>query len=142
MANELTTATSAVKRLEVLKKDLCEKVDEQTVNLNEVAQKSMLNEDEFRDKVLKYEQLQIKSEKMQGYVGDLELTKNNLLVEVETLKLQQDRLLVEQKNQSEKFHELNQIHLNDTHPAISTVELLRILVDEEKLPFDDAWSIT
>lgn len=64
MANELSTATTAVKRLEVLKKDLCEKVDEQTVNLNEVAQKSMLNEDEFRDKVLKYEQLQIKSEKM------------------------------------------------------------------------------
>ena len=37
--NELSTATSAVKRLEVLKKDLSVKIDEQTVNLNEVNQK-------------------------------------------------------------------------------------------------------
>ena len=31
--------------------------------------------------------------------------------------------------------------MNDTHPAISTVELLRILIDEEKLTYDAAWDI-
>jgi starch phosphorylase len=36
----------------------------------------------------------------------------------------------------DKFSEKNQIQLNDTHPAIATVELLRILIDEEKLNYD------
>jgi starch phosphorylase len=40
-----------------------------------------------------------------------------------------------------KFPELNKIQLNDTHPAISTVELLRILIDEEMLAFEEAWSV-
>jgi len=39
------------------------------------------------------------------------------------------------------FADKNKIQLNDTHPAIGTVELLRILVDEEMLPFEEAWSV-
>ncbi len=34
------------------------------------------------------------------------------------------------------------IQLNDTHPAIAVVELMRILVDEEKLDWNYAWELT
>ena len=33
------------------------------------------------------------------------------------------------------------IHINDTHPALCVAELMRILVDEEKLDWDVAWDI-
>jgi starch phosphorylase len=43
------------------------------------------------------------------------------------------------------LHELglrNAVHLNDTHPALTPLELMRLLVDEHALPWDQAWRIT
>ncbi|MEN6566403.1 MAG: glycogen/starch/alpha-glucan phosphorylase [Veillonellales bacterium] len=34
------------------------------------------------------------------------------------------------------------VHINDTHPAVAVPELMRILMDEEGLGWEDAWSIT
>lgn len=34
------------------------------------------------------------------------------------------------------------IHINDTHPALAVAELMRLLIDEEKLDWEDAWSLT
>ncbi len=34
------------------------------------------------------------------------------------------------------------IQMNDTHPSLSVAELMRILVDQAKLPWDTAWDIT
>jgi starch phosphorylase len=40
------------------------------------------------------------------------------------------------------FAEKNCFQLNDTHPSISVAELMRLLMDEHGLNWDDAWKIT
>lgn len=40
------------------------------------------------------------------------------------------------------LHEKVAIHINDTHPVLAIPELMRILLDEEKLDWEEAWNIT
>ena len=39
------------------------------------------------------------------------------------------------------FGRHNAVHLNDTHPALAPAELMRLLIDEQGLAWDEAWAI-
>ena len=41
-----------------------------------------------------------------------------------------------------QFAERNVFQLNDTHPSVSVAELMRLLLDEYDLQWDEAWAIT
>jgi starch phosphorylase len=41
-----------------------------------------------------------------------------------------------------RFGEKFAVQMNDTHPALAVVELMRILVDERSIEWDQAWAIT
>ena len=42
----------------------------------------------------------------------------------------------------EDFDKCVALHINDTHPALIVAELMRMLLDEEELDWEDAWKIT
>ncbi len=41
-----------------------------------------------------------------------------------------------------KFYEKATFQLNDTHPTVAVAELMRVLMDEEGLTWDEAWDVT
>ncbi len=52
------------------------------------------------------------------------------------------RIHLLRKKSLDSFHESFAVQLNDTHPAIAVAELMRLLVDEHLLPWEQAWEIT
>ncbi|MDE6024379.1 MAG: glycogen/starch/alpha-glucan phosphorylase [Lachnospiraceae bacterium] len=54
------------------------------------------------------------------------------------------RAILKFKENNDDIHKLPEkvtFQLNDTHPTVTVAELMRILVDEENLEWDDAWDI-
>jgi starch phosphorylase len=49
---------------------------------------------------------------------------------------------MQQYNEVRNLADKVAIHLNDTHPAVAVAELMRILVDQHGLDWDEAWDIT
>lgn len=56
----------------------------------------------------------------------------------------QDILRIQRQfgGKTEKFHEKVAIQLNDTHPSIAVAELMRLLVDEHAMEWEEAWHMT
>ena len=53
-----------------------------------------------------------------------------------------DRFHITERNEWSTLPDRVAIQLNDTHPAIAVAELMRILLDEARLGWDEAWDLT
>jgi starch phosphorylase len=91
-------------------------------------------------------------------VGSENLTKvlypNDEQIEGKELRLKQQfffvscslqdmiRMHLQHGDRLESFHEKWAAQLNDTHPSIGVAELMRLLVDEHLMDWDQAWDVT
>lgn len=54
-------------------------------------------------------------------------------------------IMRKQKSSGHSPHDLDKfvgVQINDTHPSVAVAELMRLLIDEEEMSWDDAWKIT
>ncbi len=52
------------------------------------------------------------------------------------------RIYLLEEKELDDFHEGFSIQLNDTHPSLAVAELMRLLIDEYDMGWDEAWRIT
>lgn len=52
------------------------------------------------------------------------------------------RIHLARKQPLETFDQKFAVQLNDTHPAIAVAELMRLLIDDHQMPWDQAWGVT
>jgi len=52
------------------------------------------------------------------------------------------RIYLQRAKTIHHFYEKYAIQLNDTHPALAVAELMRLLIDEHQLDWEEAWEIT
>jgi starch phosphorylase len=52
------------------------------------------------------------------------------------------RIFRQMDDRLDRFHEKYVVQLNDTHPSIAIVELMRLLIDEHAMGWDKAWEVT
>ncbi len=120
--------------LRLWKAEACESFDFQAFNLGDYYR--AVDEKVFSENITKV--LYPNDEPLQG--KQLRLEQQYFFVSCSLRNMIDIHLRV--GNPLEAFHELFAVQLNDTHPSIAVAELMRLLVDEHSMDWDQAWDVT